>query len=358
MCPEIFQMVDMGGVDLTDIIGRTYPGLYNRILAGINTENHVVLYNWYCAKILIPPYSVSITVDSANAIRINNLIFVYSNDTVDVPTMEILPIIEALSVTENGVYSAPAGVDGYNPVTVEVPTPPPVLVPLSVSSNGSYTPAQGEDGFNSVTVNVPVKESALLQYIQSSGTQYIKTGIYPCGKLKIEVKCKISTPSVNWDAIFGTRNGAKARYTLRYYNTVDGVLQLQWSYTPSANAAGYTTDILKNAGGLDWHTFIMDGNNFYIDGVLKKTFSDTPTSDAFPYELYLFNVNSAGTSTDDNIAYLQMSYCRIWDYSGQLIRDFLPVKDNNGIVCFYDRVTQNYFYNQGTGNFIAGPEIL
>ena len=30
------------------------------------------------------------------------------------------PVIEALTVTENGTYSAPEGVDGYNPVTVNV----------------------------------------------------------------------------------------------------------------------------------------------------------------------------------------------------------------------------------------------
>lgn len=32
------------------------------------------------------------------------------------------PIIEPLSVTENGTYTAPDGVHGYSPVTVNVPT--------------------------------------------------------------------------------------------------------------------------------------------------------------------------------------------------------------------------------------------
>ena len=31
------------------------------------------------------------------------------------------PVVEALSVTENGIYNAPSGVDGYNPVEVNVP---------------------------------------------------------------------------------------------------------------------------------------------------------------------------------------------------------------------------------------------
>ena len=33
------------------------------------------------------------------------------------------PVIRALTVTENGTYEAPAGVDGYSPVVVEVPVP-------------------------------------------------------------------------------------------------------------------------------------------------------------------------------------------------------------------------------------------
>lgn len=32
------------------------------------------------------------------------------------------PVIESLSVTTNGTYTAPSGVDGYSPVTVNVPS--------------------------------------------------------------------------------------------------------------------------------------------------------------------------------------------------------------------------------------------
>ena len=31
------------------------------------------------------------------------------------------PVVEALNVTANGSYYAPSGVDGYNPVEVNVP---------------------------------------------------------------------------------------------------------------------------------------------------------------------------------------------------------------------------------------------
>lgn len=68
------------------------------------------------------------------------------------------PIIESLSITENGTYTPEEGVDGFAPVTVNVPTPQPVLQGLNVTSNGTYTPEQGVDGFNQVVVDVPTPE--------------------------------------------------------------------------------------------------------------------------------------------------------------------------------------------------------
>lgn len=47
----------------------------------------------------------------------------FSKVTVDVPIPEVVPaVVEAITITENGTYSAPTGVDGYSPVVVNVPT--------------------------------------------------------------------------------------------------------------------------------------------------------------------------------------------------------------------------------------------
>jgi hypothetical protein len=37
-----------------------------------------------------------------------------------------------------------------------------------------------------------------------------------------------------------------------------------------------------------------------------------------------------------------------------LIQDLRPALDYNNVACMYDMVTGKYFYNQGTGEFIAG----
>ena len=67
-------------------------------------------------------------------------------------TVYVDPVLESLSVTENGTYEPSEGIDGYDRVVVDVPPTIPDIEPLTVTANGVYT-AEG-DGFNPVTVNV------------------------------------------------------------------------------------------------------------------------------------------------------------------------------------------------------------
>lgn len=64
------------------------------------------------------------------------------------------PVIEPLEITENGTYTAPDGVDGYNPVTVNVPATEIVLQDKTVTENGTYSADDGYDGLGVVNVEV------------------------------------------------------------------------------------------------------------------------------------------------------------------------------------------------------------
>ena len=64
------------------------------------------------------------------------------------------PVIEELNVNENGTYTAPSGVTGYNPVIVEVPTPTPSVVTKHIRGNGIFSAADDNvDGYSSVIVD-------------------------------------------------------------------------------------------------------------------------------------------------------------------------------------------------------------
>ena len=42
---------------------------------------------------------------------------------------------------------------------------------------------------------------------------------------------------------------------------------------------------------------------------------------------------------------------------GEMVRDFIPVIDNNNVACLYDKVTETFFYNKGSSDFITGDII-
>lgn len=78
------------------------------------------------------------------------------------------PVIRALDVTKNGTYKAPDGVDGYSPVTVNVPIPDGYIQPSgtkTITENGMHD----AKAYESVNVNVPIPDG----YIKPSGTKEI-----------------------------------------------------------------------------------------------------------------------------------------------------------------------------------------
>ena len=83
--------------------------------------------------------------------------------------------IQPLTVTQNGQYNAPEGVDGFNPVIVNVPVPKPVIRSLTVTRNGRYDAADyGYDGFDPVIVDNPYE---ILWKQEHGQTEEIDTGL-------------------------------------------------------------------------------------------------------------------------------------------------------------------------------------
>lgn len=86
-------------------------------------------------------------------------------------------IIQSLSITENGVYTASSGVDGYSPITVNVPQKEPNIQNLAIQANGTYTAPADIDGYNPITVNVPQKEPNIQNLsITTNGTYTAPSG--------------------------------------------------------------------------------------------------------------------------------------------------------------------------------------
>ena len=175
-----------------------------------------------------------------------------------------------------------------------------------------------------------------LDYIESTGTQYIDTGFnIDTSTDEIELILQgITTANYKW--FFGEHDN-NARFGL---GSGDGTNKRNVAY-------GTTTYKAKDINLYNsQHTYIANKDGVFLDDVKICNYSSFASTST----LYLFHLNLSNQTS-------YMSSVRIWGYKhkrGGLIVDLIPVLDKDGIACMYDKVGDKFYYNQGEGDFIAG----
>lgn len=184
-----------------------------------------------------------------------------------------------------------------------------------------------------------------LEYIASTGTQYIDTGFVPTLNTKVEFKISSSSTQPNtYPQLFGAQQ--KSDGTNRFGITSDWVAK-----TGSTGMAASTVvrDIPRE-GSLEYNKYVLDGVTYTATG------SWTPANAS----LYLFSGNSADGSYDGKVTLRSVAkfyYFKIRN-AGVLIRDFVPAKRNSdSAIGLYDIVNSVFYTNSGTGAFAAGENV-
>lgn len=178
-----------------------------------------------------------------------------------------------------------------------------------------------------------------LEYIQSSGSQYINTGFKPNQDTKISITVDFPLSGTTW--LYGSRTSANSN-SLGFL--CEGGSRYRFDYASSTNELA-----TKPTGKF---TIDSDKNKCYINGEL--VFTATYTTFASPVNMYIFNNNNNGSLSGGSSA--KLYNCSIYD-NGVLIRNFIPCKNESGTVGLYDSVNNQFYQNAGSGTFIAGPEI-
>ena len=198
-----------------------------------------------------------------------------------------------------------------------------------------------------------------LEYLQSTGTQWIDTGIVPNADLMVEYTFQrvSSTGLAIW---FGSSNGTGADYPT---DTQFWTESNSWNIancvptgiTPSS-ANGHRCVI----NGLDKNkhtvTFnrISDGKVLW-DGSVIGAYLPYETSNNKSMYLGISNHPDIGTYNK----FTQNIYgARFTNKStGNLVANFVPAKNSSGVIGMYDTVSGQFFTNAGTGTFVAGPVV-
>ena len=183
-----------------------------------------------------------------------------------------------------------------------------------------------------------------IEYLESTGTQWIDTGIVADETTEAEIDFKdaqsilFMVSTGEWYSNnFGIVARSGANYIVFYMNC-DGYT----NYSVTSKISGNIK-------------LLLDG--IYLnDTKLTITSGNIPASTKFTttYTIPIF-ARKWQNVIQEKFSY-KLNYFKLWQ-NNILVRDFIPVLDGDGTPCMFDRVTGQFFYNQGTGKFIAGPVL-
>lgn len=183
-----------------------------------------------------------------------------------------------------------------------------------------------------------------LQYIESTGTQYIDTGFVPNQDTRLEM---VATPLSADDAGAGTGfipYGAATGYNSNAFECYSASAKLEFNYDGQYDFLG--TSVANKVV-----TISHNKNNISLTIAGYGQFSKTFTYQSFtaPYTLTLFGIHRSSVICGKS----RLHSCKIYN-NGTLVRDFVPAKNSGGTVGLYDIKNNNFYTNAGSGSFAAG----
>lgn len=194
------------------------------------------------------------------------------------------------------------------------------------------------------------KEFTRVSYIQKNGhTQYIDTGV---------VAIPEWTYGFDFERLgeFNYLCGADLGYNdIGFnisidFNSLDRGLRVLPFVENSLQLSYITPEINKRM------LIIKSPTKFQIDG---KEISIVNGTTYNKWNLTIFTTNRNKVPQVDPVFEQNYRLYRFWieDANGNYIRNMLPCKDKENKPCMYDTVSQQAFYNAGTGEFTVGEEL-
>lgn len=187
---------------------------------------------------------------------------------------------------------------------------------------------------------------AEIEYLESTGTQYINTGYIPNGTdIQILGKFYLSKYAANWGRWFSAfTNEQAAAYRILRNNSNNT------SVVVTCGGAATNGGIQLSINGLNYlYNFDISIDHVIINNV-TRTYKVGKLGNTNTNPLLLFAPGSAGTTASGKFYFFKLLK------NGITALDLIPVrKDGKGYM--YDKVSGQLLGNAGTGSFTIGPDV-
>ena len=180
-----------------------------------------------------------------------------------------------------------------------------------------------------------------LEYIQSSGTQYINTGFKPNNNTRV-VMDLLYTGSESISNEFGAWNSSN---NASFISLTTGKNNLYPFYGNTSKQV--------SADRTARHTVDMDKNVVKMNGTTMITFNQMSFQCTYPMFLCCFN----NVGATENMTSMRIYSCQVYD-NGTIVRDFIPCQTTSGEIGLWDDVNSVFYGNAGAGTFTAGPVVI
>ena len=183
-----------------------------------------------------------------------------------------------------------------------------------------------------------------VEYIESTGTQYIDTGYVPTNTTGFWVD-SIDIGNAN-NYVMGMNETTDWNSNNRMYIRTSTTLFYGWmTYTTSQNINGYNKRVLASLNYLNSRkaSWTLDGTSYESEVLPDLSF--TPSK-----SLYISAVNYGG-SPSTYLSKLQIFEAKISEGT-EVVRHFIPIYDTQrSTYCMYETIEGKVYYNQGSGTF-------
>ena len=185
-----------------------------------------------------------------------------------------------------------------------------------------------------------------VEYIESTGTQYIDTGIKLNQDSKIITEIQLTNDGSQPNAIFGSRTSSTE-------NNFECVSSSSSSVGIRIDFQSYETNRLTTQFNNEKNYILISKTLMQIGESTKRYISYTDFET--PSNCYIFYVSG------ENI-YGQKAQMRLYNFkiyqNDVLIKDFIPCyRKSDNEIGLYDIVNNVFYTNQGTGVFLKGSNV-